>query len=301
MSGRQRGFTFVEFQVVIVVVAVLIALLLPAVQTAREAARKSQCQDHLFNHAIGLHNYESAYKTFPPGWVHQAKRYTNAGWGTSLLPFMEQLTTYDLLERGRLTLPQSLAMPQVHAALQTPISYYRCPTDPATELNRENVPTDAEGEPREVALSNYVGSNGGGGWSRGRELTGFFGENSRVGFADILDGTSNTIMVGERSLELGEGPNLLTCGAAIPYGVGGNGSGSIEHFTLFIGDGGLNSRLVNDKGNIPHCTEGMSSWHPGGVMVSFGDGRVSLLADETDPENLKNLLDRADGNVVQLP
>ena len=64
-STRSRGFTLIELLVVIAIIAILVALLLPAVQQVREAARKSQCQDHLHNLAIGLHNYEGAYKMFP--------------------------------------------------------------------------------------------------------------------------------------------------------------------------------------------------------------------------------------------
>jgi hypothetical protein len=300
LSPRRRGFTFVEFQVVIVVVAVLIALLLPAVQSAREAARKSQCQDHLHNFAIAMWDYESTYKLYPPGWVAQAKGHSNRSWGASILPFMEQRPLYDLLEVNRLTFPQELARPAILQAMQTSIEMYRCPTDPAPELNRVNVPTDADGEPREVALSSYVGINGPGGWSRGRELQGLFGQNSNVRVADVLDGTSNTVMIGERSFDLPTGTETISCGASIPFGVGGNGSGTLERFALAIGDGGLNSRADGSDG-LARCGEGMSAYHPGGVMCALGDAKVTFLADETDPDALAAMMGRADGKAVRIP
>ena len=175
---RQPGFTVLELQFSVAVIAILAALLLPAVQQTREAARRSQCQDHLHNLAIALLNYEGAFKTFPPGWVHQAPQRSNYGWQVSILPFMEQRPLYNAIDMGRPALAAALADPQKDVALRTVVPMYRCPSDPGGALNDARQLLDLEDALHQVATSNYVGSNGGGDWTRGKELRGIFGENS---------------------------------------------------------------------------------------------------------------------------
>ena len=92
--GRRCGFTLIELLVVIAIIAVLIALLLPAVQQAREAARRSQCKNNLKQIGLALHNYESARRAFPPGFVSQASVVNDPGtgpgwgWGAHILPYL---------------------------------------------------------------------------------------------------------------------------------------------------------------------------------------------------------------------
>src|SRR5205807_222863 len=100
-SARPRGFTLIELLVVIAIIAVLIALLLPAVQSAREAARRSQCSNNLMQLAIALQNYEGSYEVFPPGVVNdtgpildQPKGY-HFGWLVRILPYCEMRNTYN--------------------------------------------------------------------------------------------------------------------------------------------------------------------------------------------------------------
>ena len=77
-QSLRTGFTLIELLVVIAIIAILVALLLPAVQQVREAARKSQCQDHLHNLVIGIHNYESSFKVLPPAMIADHHNYKNA-------------------------------------------------------------------------------------------------------------------------------------------------------------------------------------------------------------------------------
>src|SRR4051812_6730319 len=93
----KRGFTLIELLVVIAIIAVLIALLLPAVQQAREAARRSQCKNNLKQIGLALHNYHDTANTLPPGWIGDPTG-SNAGnrwgWGTMILPYLDQAPLY---------------------------------------------------------------------------------------------------------------------------------------------------------------------------------------------------------------
>ena len=86
MNDKRRGFTLVELLVVIAIIGVLVALLLPAVQSAREAARRASCTNNLRQIGVGIHNYESTWKTMPPGSYHAVF----GTWILHLLPFVEQ-------------------------------------------------------------------------------------------------------------------------------------------------------------------------------------------------------------------
>ena len=104
------GFTLVELLIVIAIIGILIALLLPAVQAAREAARRAQCAGNFKQVGVALHNYHSAHETFPAGYIQLDPRrdpacgpvarsfYNGWGWGTFLLPFLEQQQVYDMID-----------------------------------------------------------------------------------------------------------------------------------------------------------------------------------------------------------
>src|SRR5262245_51510266 len=100
---RRRGFTLIELLVVIAIIAILIALLLPAVQQAREAARRTQCRNHLKQIGLALHNYLDIYNVLPPGVVHKSgnqaiAKLASYGWGTFLLPQLEQATMFNAMQ-----------------------------------------------------------------------------------------------------------------------------------------------------------------------------------------------------------
>jgi len=106
-TNKQSGFTLVELLVVIAIIGILISLLLPAVQSAREAARRSQCANNMKQIALGLHNFEEAKKTLPMGLyggdaAGNASKDEGIGWMAMTLPFMEQTTVYEKAEIGRL-------------------------------------------------------------------------------------------------------------------------------------------------------------------------------------------------------
>src|SRR5690606_12301272 len=121
------------------IIAILVALLLPAVQSVREAARRTQCQDHLHNLALAVHNYEGVHKRLPPGHMNPQIRILAGlcsegrngtwAWGAMLLPQIEQKPLYDLIEPGRDEFQNTANVAEKRAAMQQPIEIFRCPSD----------------------------------------------------------------------------------------------------------------------------------------------------------------------------
>ena len=147
----ERGFTLVELLVVITIIAILIALLLPAVQAAREAARRLQCCNNFKQVGIAMHNYHSALGCFPPGsimWMGTMAEpacyplpttgawqgyYGGWGWGTFILPFLEQQAVYDKFNFNFFRYYEDTGDPQPwvnRAACKAKIAAYLCPSDP---------------------------------------------------------------------------------------------------------------------------------------------------------------------------
>jgi prepilin-type N-terminal cleavage/methylation domain-containing protein/prepilin-type processing-associated H-X9-DG protein len=221
LPTKRRGFTLIELLVVIAIIAILIGLLLPAVQKVREAANRVKCTNNLKQIGLGLHNYHDTNGEFPPAYV-DANTDPNStpdndigpgwGWGAYLLPYLEQDNLY-----RQINLNQNVGMGVNAQVSQTPLNMFKCPSDPYQQLvqvydSNFNKPIAV------VAHGNYVGCNGweecfsgaggnpqpGGGddglsgiyGSGGR---GLFYRNSHTRMADVTDGLTNTIFVGERS------------------------------------------------------------------------------------------------------
>ncbi|MCA9080052.1 MAG: DUF1559 domain-containing protein [Planctomycetaceae bacterium] len=301
---RRPGFTLIELLVVIAIIAILIALLLPAVQQAREAARRSQCKNNLKQIGLALHNYHDTHNTFPPGWINQNSSVSsNWGWQAYILPFADQAPLYNAIQPGAGSLGDALLVAGRLAEMQKPLSVFRCPSDTAPDLNSGHQLLDAGGtNSHSVATSNYIATNGGGDWTSGAGLGGTFGQNSKTRFRDITDGTSNTIVVGERSWQL-VGPNT-NCNAAAVFGVGSNGTNDLQRMAMAKGTFAINAAA--DDGGVDQCARSYSSRHVGGTHFLLGDGAVRFVSEniQRDPNGtngnflFQNLLNKADGNVV---
>jgi prepilin-type N-terminal cleavage/methylation domain-containing protein/prepilin-type processing-associated H-X9-DG protein len=150
LRRRARGFTLVELLVVIAIIGVLVALLLPAVQTAREAARRSQCTNNLRQMAIALHNYHDVNQSFPLNYRPvQTGPYS---WMQAILPYIEQQNLFSQLTLGGL---QSL--PNNKLVASTVIKTYRCPSDGLTPNGMLTGASDSGGT---VAGTNYKANSG---------------------------------------------------------------------------------------------------------------------------------------------
>ncbi len=284
---RLRGFTLIELLVVIAIISILIALLLPAIQQAREAARRTQCRNHLHQIGIALHNYLDVHERFPPGVTtnsggggRQRLNTTKWGWAVMILPQLEQTPLFDQLEVGDTHIDQALADPVKRGVLQTSLPVFLCPSDSGSRLNSQRRLRDENGVMHEVATANYVASHGVCAWinNDGRE-PGPFGWNYGALHRDITDGTSNTIAVGERAtLEIHGGE---AGGAAILAGV------TFIHPWSPVAFLGLPSDredgvMALGYGSINPPTGAMhlySSQHEGGAQFLFLDGSVHFLSE----------------------
>ncbi len=221
MRTRTRGFTLIELLVVIAIIAVLVSLLLPAVQQAREAARRSQCRNNLKQMGLALHNYLSANSVFPPGYIDRNGNPNSTpdndlgpgwGWAAFLLPFMDQENVYNQIN---FNLGVGLGANAQISQVALPI--FQCPSDGMQDpcpIYDSSLTTPIA----TVAHSNYVACNGwiecfGGAGGNpqpgpladglagtfGQAGVGAFWRNSKISTANVRDGLSNTIFVGERS------------------------------------------------------------------------------------------------------
>lgn len=202
LSWRRAAFSLIELMVVISVIGILIALLLPAVQSAREAARRTQCQNNLRQIGLALHNYHGLHKKLPFGQSIEtpdmAKPGSGWGWGSMILPLLEQQTLYNALRPGQELFINKFISAADYALIQTPVTVFICPSDPKGDTDsvilNQNRPfrSPASGEDRFIAKNNYPGCNGDG------DNTGVFGSNKSVSIDEITDGSSNTFLCGER-------------------------------------------------------------------------------------------------------
>lgn len=274
---RPRGFTLIELLVVIAIIGTLLGLLVPAVQKVREAAARLQCKNNLHQMGLALHNYHDAQLAFPPGYLAFAS-YTDGatdtapgwGWAAFLLPYLEQDPLY-----RQINFQQPIS---ASPAAQVSLKLYLCPSDP-TPVGPFAVP-DAFGSPVTLAASSSYAACVGGDESDtfGPSGQGVVYRNSRTRLADIADGTSNTILVGERAWSNCNG----VWAGAVPGGVirrgpanpnPGSASASYPAATLVLAHSHLNNAATDTDAGL----DDFSSRHFGGSNFLFADGSVNFI------------------------
>jgi prepilin-type N-terminal cleavage/methylation domain-containing protein/prepilin-type processing-associated H-X9-DG protein len=316
------AFTLVELLVVIAIIGILIALLLPAVQAAREAARRAQCQNNLKQIGLALLNYESSLKSFPPGFIVNlagGAQTTTPGWSwvVMLLPYMEQGPLYQSLDPKDFTCNNVLngsngsngnAPVAASTVFQTSITGLLCPTDQTPTLLPSTYRALSGSATTGLlpATSNYVGVMGlydsaGGLPPPGVTATqayyndGFFQGGSSIKIRDIIDGTSNTMAVGERDKKC---LSALWFGVSNPETTKGNDylNGAYEVLgRTSVKQNDMSTTLISSgRGGTPtpNCALGFGSSHTGGAQYVFADGSVHFISDGVgffDPSSLTTL------------
>ncbi len=288
----RRGFTLIELLVVIAIIAILIALLLPAVQQAREAARRTQCKNHLKQIGLALHNYHDSFNALPPGWIGVTNGASDIygvngwGWASKILPMMDQTPLYNEIDFN-LKMEAS-----ANAALRIKsIPAYRCPTDAVTE-SVWTIQDGSGGNLAELAVANYVGVFGTGELDHCASTPnspcfgdGTFYQNSRIQFRDFTDGLSGTMMVGERKTLRDASSNWTSTWA----GVVANGDDALVRIL------GSTDHTPNHPSN--HIDD-FSSYHTGGSHFLLGDGTVRFLSTNIDHEIYQHLATRNAGDLI---
>jgi hypothetical protein len=307
---------------VIAIIGILVSLLLPAVQAAREAARRLYCQNNVKQLGLALHNHHAAFKRFPPGrgapfpGVFSAHAY--------LLPFCEGIV-YNQIDLGAPPITFNLASGRVldgsrnYPAATTAMAIFTCPSDPHSNAR---IPGS------EFAATNYAACAGSGRISLGSlaDADGIFYSGSKVGFRDILDGSSNTVAYSERLTGRGTPSSsasrivpqadmweISDTSLPTPSNCSARGNGS---WYAFRGEkwimGNYGNTLYNhywppnatnyDCMNVRQQSGLMSarSAHTGGVVVLLGDGSVRFAAQTIDLRTWRDLSSRQGGEVAAL-
>ncbi|MEW4455079.1 DUF1559 domain-containing protein [Bremerella sp. JC817] len=307
--SQRKGFTLVELLVVIAIIGVLIALLLPAVQQAREAARRTSCFNNLKQLGLAMHNYHDTFLTFPSGYIatdsdHKtplAEGQPGWGWASLILPQMEQGNIADSLINYNLSITHG----NNQAARETIIMAYACPSDRSPEVFELH--DESENHLTDLASANYIGCFGTTeldaceGLASGQRCdgNGMLGHNAKRRMADITDGTSHTMMVGERATSISGGSEPLFSTWV------GSVSGGEEAMARILGiaDHAPNSQYEeehddHDHGEEHHHLDDFGSRHPAGTNFVFADGSAHLITETIDLNVYQALATRSGGEVV---
>jgi prepilin-type processing-associated H-X9-DG protein len=289
-----EGFTVVELLVVIAIIAMLIGLLLPAVQKVREAANRIQCRNNLKQLGLGLHNYHATHERFPPAYA-AAGLSCGPGWGTFLLPYLEQEALSQQVPKGSPFWGRPQATSTAGDGGETPLKIFRCPSDRGPAQNADQ---------GSFAVSNYRATCGTLPtviYTADADLGGVMYQNSRVRITDVRDGTSNTTVLGEgrygvpRRVSTGNAlSSALWCGMSGRYEVAG--VGNYVWIDNVMWPTGGNPSWARD-----YVDEAFNSNHPDSVHFLFADGSVRGFGSQIDPALRAQMGIRNDGLPLGTP
>ena len=316
-SQQRVAFTLVELLVVIAIIGVLVSLLLPAVQQAREAARRMQCSNNLKQVALALHNVESAQGAFPPGGVTSSTGSYGHSWWMETLPYLEQQNVYDQFDFDSAEVGWVGFTANPHNAdllKDVHFTFMRCPSSSLPPMVKAL-------SDKSVMSPNYVGIAGAtdhptatdkpagtplGGPASGRVAAGgTLILHQGVTVAEIRDGTSNTLLLGEQSDWCRDASgNQIDCRSDCDHGfqMGPGNDGWERHFNLTIALHRVNEKSSTGIGVAGNCgpNRPLQSTHPGGTMAAYADGSVHFLPESLEIQVLYDLANRDDGHVLQL-
>jgi prepilin-type N-terminal cleavage/methylation domain-containing protein len=299
MFARRNAFTLIELLVVIAIIGILIALLLPAVQAAREAARRMSCTNNMKQIGLALHMYHDTFKCLPVGWeaydpntgLPDFEGEPGWSWSSRVLPYMEQGALFG--EKVHLNLP--ITDPSNADARVFRVDSFRCPSDIGenTFILEKDPAFTGSYSPVELAVGNYLGVFGvedphdaadadgvPGGIAEG---SGVFVHHRWYRLADITDGLSQTLIVGERCSK----HESSTWVGAVRGGE--HGECRLVGVAIFP----PNSEEYEEQWN-----HNFSSFHPQGTNFLSGDGSVRLISQTIEQAVYQALCTRAGGEPI---
>ena len=272
--NKRRGFTLVELLVVIAIIGILIGMLLPAVQQVREAARRTACANNMAQLGLALHNYEFAHEHLPPGVVDKKGPILSqpvglhVGFLVELLPYIEQNGIANNFDKTIGTYAKANAPARAMA-----IPTYGCPSFGA-QINDLGT----------AGLTNYAGCHNSVEAPIDVDNDGVLFLNSKVTFADMTDGSTNTIMIGE----------MLPYPGSLGW-ASGTRSSLRNTSELITGNQFAALRLTPPA---PNEVRGFGSMHPAGANFCMAGGSVVMLRKGINPKLFSNLGNRADGAMM---
>ena len=303
---------------VIAIIAVLIALLLPAVQQAREAARRSQCKNNLKQIGLGFHNYHDTHRVFPPASIDNdptgnspiasTSNINSLGWGTMILPFLDQSPLYNQIGTQTSSYTRNWMDPagtgtasttNAISSARTVLQAFICPSDPMGGINTDK---------NSFGKSNYLVSAAT--LAPGdTQKTGLIYTNSDRRFRDVTDGTSNTLLVTEKST-VNEATTSTNCqGTPCTYSgglwIGPRTATSVASW--HTGVYGYDVENVGGGSSTYQIAASSATWgddwiassaHVGGMQVLMGDGSVRFLSLNISLTTYRNIVTPNGGEVV---
>jgi prepilin-type N-terminal cleavage/methylation domain-containing protein len=269
----RRAFTLVELLVVITIIGILVGLMLPAVQAAREAARRTSCANNLTQLGLAMHLFEFSSEHLPSGVINPDGPIRNeelgqhVSWTVQILPFIEQPNAYKKFDQKAGTYAK-----ENEPVRRLEIPTFRCASSP--------VPSSET-----IGLSDFAGCHHDREAAIDADNNGLLFLNSEVRFSDILDGSSQTILLGEAVA------NSQSLGWASGTRATLRNTSSIE--------GAEDSRgnaIPPESGSL--TVGGFNSYHVNGAHFAFGDGSTRFLSGSINPELFRQFGNRADGELL---
>lgn len=276
MNARRRGFTLIELLVVLAIIGMLTGLLMPAVQQARESARRVQCQSQMRQLGVALHNYHGQHGVLPSASLvigPSFATFSGWGWGAMILPQIEQTPVY-----MRICFEQGTAVGANRDVIPTPLAIWLCPSD--SQPTAVSVAIEGYSDAT-VASGNMVASHG------------MLSPLSSVRFADVTDGLSNTLMLGERVFQ-------PTISGGLMFTSSWCGVISETDIYTFTSMPWVQAHATQPINRISTSADNFSSRHPAGANFCLGDGAVRFLSEYIDSYVLESLGTRAGGEVVEF-
>ena len=325
-ASRPRAFTLVELLVVVAILATLLGLLLPAVQSAREAARRTQCQVNLRQIGIALHHFHDHAKRFPSGWAGVTNGHTPPqdddelpgwGWAARLLPQIEEQQIFDTIRFDRRIFDP--AAPELHASVRTrSISVFRCPSDltgpgettgglfgigiddGADEHDHDHADgADEHGHeehgyhpvdgPEMGVLCELAKANYVGNFGAGVEMDESPTEGDGIFFRNSRIGFVQLVDGAPRTILAGERGSRLGCSTWVG---------------VIPGAEAFRARVVAEGDHPPNSGDHFADYtssHTGGANFVLGDASVHFFADGVDEAVFQALCTRSAGEVYSLP